>query len=159
MVTKEQSERSEEALRTVFKNQYLTLTNQVLNNLNELSKIGEKWSTKLLLIVGALLLLASLPIKLLFRIEYPGGFSLPYLTDMEFTTLILAATALLLVGALSSLFQAWGWRRIIQAQQAVGVEILNKQLDIEKDLLIGKNRHQPGELILFPAKIRRRHHR
>ena len=155
MITREQSERSEEAVRTVFKNQFPTLTNHLLTNLYEVSKISERWPTKLLLIMGALLLGASLAMK----INYPYGIKLADLSAVEFTTLIFAASGLLLVGALFSLLQAWSWRRIIMKQQEVGVEILNKQVDIEKELLTGKDRHKGGELILLPAKIRKHHRR
>jgi hypothetical protein len=155
MITKEQSERSEDAVRTGIKNQFLTLTNHLLTNLYEVSKIRERWPTKLLLIMGAILLGASLAMK----INYPYGIKLAELSPMEFTTLIFAASGLLLVGGLFSLLQAWSWRRIIQKQQAVAVELLNKQVDIEKELLTGKDRHQGGELILLPAKIRKHHRR
>jgi hypothetical protein len=159
MITREQSERSEEAMRAVFENQFRVLTSQVLENLRKSLNLGENWPTKLLLFAGTILLIASLAMQLLMRIDYPGGLRLPLLSPIEFTTLILAATALLLVGALLSLFHAWGWRSIIRAQQVVGMEILNKQIDVDKELLTGKNRHQAGELILLPAKIHRRHRR
>jgi hypothetical protein len=155
MVTREQSERSEMAVRTIFENQFPVLTNQLVDNLYRLSKVGEKWSTKLLLILGAILLAASV----LMKLDYPYGFKIASLSPMEFTTLILAAAALLIFGALLSLFQAWSWRRIIQLQQAVGIEILKKQVDIEKDLLTGKSSRQGGELMLLPIKIRKRHRR
>ena len=151
MITREQSERSEEAMRMVFQNQFRVLTRQVLENLYESSKIREKLATKLLLIMGVILLASSL----LMRIEYP--FKIASLSDMEFTALIFASSGLLTLGALFSLLQAWSWRSIIRAQQVVGMEILNKQIDVDKELLTGKNRHQAGgELILLPTKIRKR---
>jgi hypothetical protein len=159
MITREQSERSEEAVRTILTNQFPVLTTQVLENLYQLSRIGEKWSTKLLLIMGAVLLLASLVMKLLMLIGYRDGRGVELLSGMEFSTVILASSALLVVGALLSLLQAWSWRSIVRAQQAVGIEILHKQLDIEKELLTSRNRNQPGELILLPTKIRKRHRR
>ena len=151
MVTREQSERSEEAMRMVFQNQFRVLTRQVLENLYESSKIREKWATKLLLILGAILLVISL----LMRVEYP--FRVASLSDIEFTALIFAASGLMFTGALFSLLHTWSWRSIIRAQQVVGMEILNKQSDVDKELLTGKNRHQAGgELILLPTKIRKR---
>ena len=150
MITREQSERSEEAMRMVFQNQFRELTRQVLENLYESSKIREKWATKLLLILGAILLVISL----LMRIEYP--FRVASLSDVEFTALIFAASGLMFTGALFSLLHTWSWRSIIRAQQVVGMEILNKQIDVDKELLTGKNRHQPGQLILLPTKIHKR---
>ena len=155
MVTREQSERSEMAVRTIFENQFPVLTNQLVDNLYRLSKVGEKWPTTLLLILGAILLAASV----LMKIDYPYGFKIASLSTLEFTTLIIAAAALLIFGALLSLFQAWSWRRIILLQQAVGIELLKKQVDIDKDVLTGKSSRQGGELMLLPIKIRRRHHR
>lgn len=153
MITKEQSERSEEVMREVFRNQFPELTSQVLDNLHKSSKIREKLTTKLLLIMGSILLVASLVMK----IDFP--FKIASLSDVEFTALIFASSGLLIVGALLSLSQAWSWRSIIWAQQVVGLEILHKQIDTEKELLTGKHKYQAGQLILLPTKLHKRHHR
>ena len=147
MITKEQSEKSEEVMRAFFQNQFRELTSQVLDNLHRSSKIREKLATKLLLIMGAILLAASLVMK----IDRP--FKIASLSDIEFTALIFAASGLLTVGALLSLLQAWSWRSTILAQQVVGMEILHKQIDTEKERLTGKDRYQAGQLILLPTKI------
>jgi len=153
MITKEESERSADTMRGVFQNQYRVLTGQVLDNLHKSSKVGEKGSTKLLLIMGSILLVGSLVMK----INFP--FKIASLTEIEFTALIFASSGLLVVGALFSLLQVWSWRSIIRAQQVVGMEILHKQVDTEKELLTGKHRYQAGQLILLPTKLHRRHHR
>jgi hypothetical protein len=151
MITREESEKSGDALRAVFDNQYRVLTGQVLKNLYESSKVGVSWPTKLLVFLGAILLVVSL----LMKIDYP--FKIASLSDIEFTTLIFASSGLLFTGALFSLLHAWSWRSIIRAQQVVGMEILNKQIDVEKELLTGKNRYQAGgQLILLPTKIHKR---
>jgi hypothetical protein len=154
MITKEQSEKSDEVMREVFQNQFQELTGQVLTNLSESSKFREKLATKLLLIMGSILLVGSL----LMKIDYP--FKIASLSEIEFTALIFSSSGLLFVGALFSLLQAWSWRSIIRAQQVVGMEILHKQIDTEKELRTGKNRYQAGgELILLPTKIRKLHRR
>jgi membrane protein implicated in regulation of membrane protease activity len=120
---------------------------------DKLSKVGEKWSTKLLLILGAILLVASL----LMKIDYPYGFKIASLSSVEFTTLIIASAGLLFVGALFSLLQAWSWRRILRGQQELGIEILKKQVDIDKEVLTSKDRRRGGELIVLPTRIVKRH--
>jgi uncharacterized membrane protein YqjE len=160
MTDREHSARNEAAILDVFDNQFPTLTSQLIDNLQRLSMVGEKWPTTLLIILGAFLLFAALAIKLMLIVYYPGDEKTLRLSAMEFTTLILAASGLMVIGALFSLYQARSWRKIVMAQQLVGTELLNKQIDIAKGMVVRQQQgHQGGEMILLPAKIRRRHRR
>jgi ABC-type multidrug transport system fused ATPase/permease subunit len=156
MASREQLERSEAAILQIFNNQFPVVTKQVIENLHEISKASQMWPSVLLVILGAVLLSSSM----LMRAQYFLGDRVPKLEPREFIALVIAAAGLMLAGSLFSLIQARGWRKIAEMQQAVGMEILHKQIDIERDVLMGKQRQQPGgALILFPTKIRRRFRR
>ena len=147
-------DRNEQAIMGVLDNQFYTLTDQVINNMRRLSALADKWPPILLILFGALLLGVAIAIKVgLF-----GPVAMLTMWEGEFITLILAGAGLMVVGALFSLYQSWSLRRIAKAQQLVGTEILHKQIDIEKDLLV-RNRAQQGQLILLPAKKLKRHRR
>lgn len=152
---KTESERSEDAIREVFKNQFPALTSQILNNMQQISVVGDKWPPILLILLGAGLIVVSLAIK----IGFFGVITMGILWPGEFMALIFSGAGLMFAGALFSLYQARSLRKIIKAQQLVGTEILNKQMDIEKDLLTGKHRQQQGQLILLPAKKLKRFRR
>jgi hypothetical protein len=131
-----------------FNKQFLALTKQMISNLRERPAPGEHRATLLLIIAGGFLLFVSLAMKL----EYVKAENL---RPEEFITLIVSSSVLMLVGALFSLYQARSWRKIIKLQQAAGIEILNKQIDAEKDLLAGRQR-QWGQLTILPVKIHKR---
>ena len=159
MTDRDHSERNEAAILEVFDNQFPTLTSQVIDNLQRLSLVGERWPTTLLIFSGALLLFATLALKLMLIIVYTGDTRTQSLLAVEFTTLILAASGLMFVGTLFKVYQARSWRKIVLAQQVVGTEILNKQIDIAKGVVVRRHEFQREGMILLPAKIRRRHHR
>lgn len=161
MTDRDYSARNEAAILEVFDNQFPTLTSQVIDNLQRLSMVGKTWPMTLLIVAGALLLLASVVVKLMLIMYYRGTEVLveSKLSPVEFTTLILSASALMVIGALFSLYQARSWRKLVLAQQVVGTEILNKQIDIAKDMVVNRQRVQGGDMILLPARIRKRHRR
>jgi len=153
--TEQSVNRSETAILEVFDNQFPTLTNQLVQNLRQLSVLGERWPALFLLLGGAALLVASLAIKIgLF-----GLIAMGVLWPGEFMTLILAGAGLMLAGGLFSVYQSSSLRRIIKVQQALGTELLNKQIDIGKDLVMRNQDRQWGQLILLPTKKRRRFRR
>ena len=159
MADKERKVTKETAILEVFNNQFPTLTKQVIDNLKQLSMVGEKWPTTLLMVLGMLLLGAALVIKLVVITSYPVNEMEVRLSPFEFSTLIISASGLLVVGALFSLYQARSWRKIVLAQQVVGTEILNKQIDIAKEMVVGRHSLQGRQLILLPARIRKRYRR
>jgi|SRR5687768_203784 len=178
MINREQqTERSEAAILAVFDNQFYTLNDQIINNMRRLSSLGDKWPPVLLIASGALIIAFSVAIKIgLFGHPNQQVTSLPAATgveaggvtvnlgpgivdSMEFMTLILSGAGLMLAGALFSLYQARSLRKIIQAQHLVGTEILNRQIDIEKDLIVRDQSQQAGQLILLPGKKLKRYRR
>ena len=151
----QQTERTEAAIMAVLDNQYYTLTNQVINNMRRLSALADKWPPILLILFGALLLGVSIAIKVgLF-----GPVAMLTIWEGEFITMILSGAGLMVIGALFSLYQSRSLRKIAKAQQLVGTEILNKQIDVEKDLLERHQKQQAGQLILLPAKRLKRYRR
>lgn len=147
MTEREQLVRSGSAIHDVFDNQFPTLTNQIIRNMQRVSMVGDKWPPVLLVLAGAALAFTAVAIK----VGFLGEKAMLILWPGEFIALVLAGAGLMLFGALFSLYQARSLRKIIKAQQVIGTELLNKQIDIEKDLLTGKHKQQ-GQLILLPAK-------
>ncbi|HEX8500520.1 MAG TPA: hypothetical protein VF659_08020 [Pyrinomonadaceae bacterium] len=144
---------SETAILNVFNNQFPTLTDQIINNLYRLSRHGDRWPAVLLVVCGALLLAVSLVLK----VGYFIGRMSSTLRSEEFITLIFAGSGLLLFGALFSIYQARSLRKIIQAQQLVGTEILNKQIEVEREVITHHQKHQQmGQLLLLPSKKARK---
>ncbi len=152
MADREQSERGETAILGVFDNQFPTLTNQIVHNLHRLMTVREKGPTRLLIISGVILLLVSIAI----RVGFFGMVAMLVLSPPEFITLISAGSGLIVAGGLLSVAQAWSLRRIITVQQALGTELLNKQIDIGKDLIKSNQEQQWGQLILLPTKKHKR---
>ena len=142
-----ESERSEAAIREVFDNQFPSLTNQMIFNMRRISMVGDKWPPVLMVLLGGAL--TFIPVAITIGIF--GDRAIEKLDYMEFIALVIAGAGLVFFGALFSLYQGWSLRRIIVAQQRVGTEILTKQIDIERDMLKDQRKRQ-GQLILLPAK-------
>jgi hypothetical protein len=155
MTDSNQLSNRETAILNVFDKQFPSLTNHINHNLERLSGVGDKWPAMLMILLGALLLAFALAVKLGFFF----GLMLATLRSEEFITLVLAGSGLLFFGVLFGLYQAWSVRKIILVQQTVGTEILNKQVDFEKDLVIRREKQQMGQLILLPNKKGRKRFR
>lgn len=147
MAQTEQLVRHQPAIQEVFDRQFPNLTNQVIADIERIAKFGEKWPSRVLVLAGAALSLIAVAIKIGLIRE--GATHLFWYG--EFITMIIAGAGLIFFGALFSLYQAWSLRKIINAQQVIGTELLNKQIDIERDLLKNKHKWQ-GQLILLPSK-------
>ena len=133
----------------VLKNQYPAITDEIIKTVHQVSKVDPKWPTIVLIFTGAALLFASL----LMRI--PGGAFEINLTTKEFMTLIITAAVLMLSGPLFNMYISRNWRKIIFEQQALGVQILHKEIDIAREAINRKNRRQSGAVIIFHSKIRK----
>ncbi len=175
--SQQQTEKTEAAIMAVFDNQFYKLTNQIIDNMRRLSTVGDKWPPILLVAFGALIIVVSVAIKIgVFGSPTPAATSVPVsptpevggvtvrlgseiVDSMEFMTLVISGAGLMLAGALFSLYQARSLRKLIMAQQLVGTEILNKQIDIEKDVLVRNHAQQQGQLILLPGKKHKRFRR
>jgi hypothetical protein len=154
--SREQIMRSEEAVLHVFHNQFPALTGQIIKNLYLLSGLRERWQPILLVALGALLLLFTLLLRVgYFYRERPTPEEA--LRPEEFITLIVVGSGLMFSGALFGLYQARSLRKIILAQQVLGVQILNKQIDTEREVIERQQRQQQNaQLVLLPRKIRKR---
>lgn len=148
---KEQLEKDQVAALAVLSNQVPALGNQMVGIVHQLSAVGGKWPAYLLVIAGVLLLLISLAMRIWFR-DAAGA---PYLRPAEFIALIAASVILMTTGPLFALYQSRNWRGVIEEQQAMGMEILNKQLDISNDLIMRKHKSQPRGVVIFQTKIRK----
>lgn len=148
--------RRESAILNVFDNQFPTLTDQVINNMFRLARLEQRWPALLLIISGVLLLAITLGLKVSFIV----GATTQTLRWEEFITLTLAGAGLMAVGALFHLYQIRSLRKIIQAQQLVGTEIINKQIEVEREVITRDQQHQQqmGQLIILPGgkKMRKR---
>ena len=69
--------------------------------------------------------------------------------------MIITSAALMVAGPLFNMYLSRNWRKIILDQQALGVQILHKEIDIARESLNRKNRRQWGEMIIFQTKIRK----
>ena len=133
----------------IFTVQFPTLANQMVNIVRQFSGIDAKWPAWALIIMGGLLFFAALGMKIL---EPRLGILIP----AEFIALITASMALMIAGAFVNMSQSRNWRAIIHEQQTVGVEILNKQIDIANQLILKKHRSQEREeVIIFQSKANR----
>lgn len=133
----------------IFTVQFPALANQMVNVVRQFSGIDAKWPAWTLIGVGALVFVIALTMTI---VEPRLGI----LTVAEFIALIAASTALMISGALFNMYQARNWRAIIHEQQTVGVEILNKQIDIANQLILKKHRSQEREeVIIFQSKANR----
>jgi hypothetical protein len=158
MSDREQIMRSEEAVLHVFHNQFPALTGQIIKNLYLLSGLRERWQPILLVALGALLLLFTLLLRVgYFYRDLNGAQRVGELQPLEFITLIVVGSVLMFSGALFGLYQSRSLRKIILAQQVLGVQILNKQIDTEREVIERQQRQQQNaQLVLLPRKIRKR---
>jgi hypothetical protein len=142
--------KTEELPIDVIKNQYPAITDEILKTVHQVAKVDPKWPTTVLLITGAGLLFVSLLVRV------SGGMrEVVNLTTTEFITLIITAAALMLSSPLFNMYLSRNWRKIIFEQQALGVQILHKEIDIARETLNRRNRRQGGAVIIFHSKIRR----
>lgn len=149
MVENTQLEKREPLPVDVVNNQFPALTNEIVNIVHRLSMVDPKWPTAVLIISGVALLFISL----LMRV--PGGVLVINLTTTEFVAMIITAAALMIAGPLFNMYLARNWRKIILEQQALGVQILHKEIDIAREALNRQHRRQWGEIIIFHTKIRK----
>jgi hypothetical protein len=130
----------------IFTVQFPALANQMVNIVRQFSGIDARWPPWALIIMGGLLFFAALAMKVF---EPRLGILIP----AEFIALIAASMALMIAGAFVNMSQSRNWRAIIHEQQTVGVEILNKQIDIANQLILKKHRTQEREdVIIFQSK-------
>jgi hypothetical protein len=145
MTDKDQQKDEAEPLE-IFTVQFPALANQMVSIVRQFSGISTQWPTWVLIGAGGLLFIVALAMRV----------RLIYLSPAEFIALITAALLLMITGALFSMYQSRNWRRLIQEQQTVGVDILNKQIDLANELILKKHRSQDREeLIIFQTKANR----
>jgi hypothetical protein len=150
MNEREQLVQREELPLDVIKDQYRTLNSQVVDIVERLSSVDAKWPTPLLIFAGAGLLVVSLAMRI------PGGvFDDVNLTTWEFITLVAASGILVISGLLYSVNRSRNWRYVIMEQQALGMQILHKEIEIAQQAINRKHRRQWGEIIIFHTKIRK----
>lgn len=136
---------SEAEVLGIFDNQFPSLTNQMVSIVRQLSAVNDKWPSILLLVLGASLLV----IAVLMKIEIRGA-RIANLSALEFITMLVVSASLLLAGALFRMLQSRNLREILKAQQKLGAEILNKQVD-----MAGKPKKQVPLLIVSHARMRK----
>ncbi|HEX8137701.1 MAG TPA: hypothetical protein VF544_08935 [Pyrinomonadaceae bacterium] len=130
----------------IFTVQFPALANQMVNIVRQFSGIDARWPAWVLIGMGGLLPLVALAMKFFEP-------RLGILWIGEFIALITAGMALMIAGGIFNMYQARNWRAIIQEQQTVGVEILNKQIDIANQLILKKHRTQEREeVIIFQSR-------
>jgi hypothetical protein len=145
----EQLQKREELPLDVIKDQFPALSRDLLNIVSELSKKETIWLPLALVGAGALLLIVAVCMRI------PGGFLPVDITTTEFVTMIIASASLMLGGAIFKIYQFGNWRQIITEHQALGMQVLNKEIDIAKDAINRKNRRNWGEIFIFQTKIRK----
>ena len=134
----------------VLKNQYPAITDEIIKTVHQVSKVDSKWPTTVLLMTGAGLLFVTL----LVRVS-GGMMEVVNLRTTEFMTLVITSAALMLSSPLFNMYLSRNWRKIIFEQQALGVQILHKEIDIAREAINRKNRKPWGEVIIFHTKIRK----
>lgn len=149
MVENTQLEKREPLPVDVVNNQFPALSRDILNIVRELSHMETKWLPPVLVAAGAVLLLIAVAMRI------PGGLLPISITTTEFVTLIIVSASLMLGGAMFKYYQFSSWRQIILQQQALGMQILHKEVDIAQEALNRKHRRQWGEIIIFHTKIRK----
>lgn len=145
----QQLAKSEELPIDVLKDQYPAITDEIIKTVNQLSKVDAKWPTAILIMSGVVLLVISLLMRT------AGGLLNVNVTSTEFITMIITAAALMVAGPLFNMYLSRNWRKIILDQQALGVQILHKEIDIARESHNRRNRRQSGEVIFFHTKIRK----
>lgn len=141
--------KTEELPIDVIKHQYPAITDEIIKTVHQVAKVDPKWPTTVLIFTGAALLFASLLMRTF------GDQMQVSLATREFITLTIIAAVLMLSGPLFNMYISRNWRKIIFEQQALGVQILHKEIDIARETLNRKNRRQWGAVIIFHSKIRK----
>jgi hypothetical protein len=149
MTNDQQVVKTEELPIDVLKNQYPAITNEIIKTVNELSKVDPKWPTAILIMSGVALLVLALLMRA------AGGLLAVNVTATEFITMVITAAVLMLAGPLFNMYLSRNWRKIILDQQALGVQILHKEIDIARESHNRRNRQQLGEVMIFHTKIRK----
>jgi hypothetical protein len=149
MTEREQLVQREELPLDVIKDQYRTLNSQVVDIVERLSSVDAKWPSPILMLAGAVLLAVSVSMRI------PGGWLDANLTTWEFITMIAASGVLIISGLMYSVNRSRNWRYVIMEQQALGMQILHKEIEIAQQAINRKHRKQWGEIIIFHTKIRK----
>lgn len=149
MTNNPQVVKTEELPIDVLKNQYPAITDEIIKTVHQLSKVDPKWPTAILIMSGVALLVLALIMRA------AGGLLAVNVTSSEFITMIITSAGLMLAGPLFNMYLSRNWQRIILDQQALGVQILHKEIDIARESHNRRNRRQLGEVIIFHTKIRK----